>query len=172
MAGDWTLESGPLRLVILCWRGSSHDERHRAEPTLNTAAIGPELAFIIRHGAGMLDDVEDAVRRCRTDPHPGRDLAKSCGTLVAGYVALRGRLTVLPRSELTRRVEQLLTYALELTGQASMLAFRPHDGHWDRLAAGFGDGRLGAPADELRLLAVAVAEGVTDVVAQPPTGRR
>ena len=171
MAGDWTLESGPSRLVILCWKGIAMTERHRAENSEHRA-IEPELAFIIRHGAGMLDDVEDAVRRCRTDPHPGRDLAKSCGTLVAGYVALRGRLTVLPRSELTRRVEQLLTYALELTGQASMLAFRPHDGHWDRLAAGFGDGRLGASADELRLLAVAVAEGVTDVVAQPPTGRR
>jgi len=129
---------------------------------MNATAIGPELSFIIRHGAGMLDDVEDVVRRCRTDPHPGRELAKSCGTLVSGYLALRGRLGVLPRSELTLRVEQLLTYAMELTGQASMLAFRPHDSHWDQLAAGFGDGRLGAPADELRRLAYAATCGTMD----------
>ena len=115
----------------------------------------------------MLDDVEDVVRRCSTDPHPGRDLAKSCGSLVAGYLALRGRLAALPRSELTRRVEQLLTYALELTGQASMLAFRPHDDHWDALAAGFGDGRLGAPADELRSLAAAAEEVFSGRVGMP-----
>jgi len=128
---------------------------------VNTTAIGPELAFVIRHGAGMLDDVEDVVRRCISDPRPGRELAKSCGTLVSGYLALRVRLAVLPRSALTGRVDQLLTYAMELTRQASMLAFRPHDGQWDALAAGFGDGRLGSPADELRRLAAAVREGHT-----------
>jgi len=137
---------------------------------LHRTSIEPELAFVIRHGAGMLDDVEDAVRRCSTDPHPGRELAKSCGTLVSGYVALRGRLAVLPRSELTHRVEQLLTYALELTRQASLLAFRPHDTHWAALAAGFGDGRLGAPADELRGLAAAVAEEVSGTGGQVSTG--
>ena len=138
---------------------------------MNTTTIGPELAFVSRHGAGMLDDVEDVVLRGRTDPHPGRELAKSCGTLVSGYIALRGRLAVVPRSELTRRVDQLLTYALELTRQASMLAFRPHDSHWDALAAGFGDGRLGAPADELRRLAASVAEGVSGGGVHVPTGR-
>ena len=137
---------------------------------VDTTAIGPELAFIIRHGAGMLDDVQDAVRRCCTDPHPGRALAKSCGTLISGYLALRGRLAVLPPSVLNRRVDQLLTYAMELTGQASMLAFRPHDAHWDTLAAGFGDGRLGAPAEELRRLAAAVADGVTGGGVYAPTG--
>jgi hypothetical protein len=126
---------------------------------LDTVMVGPELAFIIRHGAGMLDDVEDVVRRCRTDPHPGRELANSCRTLVAGYLALRGRLAELPRSELTSRVDRILTYAMELTGQALMLAFRAHDCHWETIAAGFGDGRLGAPADELRRLAAAVADG-------------
>lgn len=45
--------------------------------------------------------------------------------------------------------------------RASMLAFRPHERHWFALAAGFGDG-LGAPADELRILATAVTEAVTD----------
>ena len=139
---------------------------------MNTTAIGPELGFIIRHGAGMLDDVEDVIRRCRTDPHPGRELAKSCGTLVVGVSRIAGRLALLPRSELTRRVEQLLTYALELTGQASMLAFRPHDGHWNQLAAGFGDGRLGAPAGELRRLAAAMAEGVAAGGVWVPTGLR
>ena len=85
----------------------------------------------------MLDDVEDAVQRCRTDPHPSRNLAKSCGTLVSGYLALRARLAVLPPSEQTHRVDQLLTYAMELTRQASLLAFRPHDSNWDALAAAF-----------------------------------
>jgi hypothetical protein len=125
-------------------------------------AIGSELAYIIRHGAGMLDDVEDVLQRCRTDPHPSRDLAKSCGTLVTGYLALRNRLAALPRSALTSRVDQLLTYAMELTRQASMLAFRPRDSHWDALAARLGGTRLGAPADELRHLAATVAAGVTD----------
>jgi hypothetical protein len=131
---------------------------HRAPPgwelpaVTDIGAIGPDLAFIIRHGAGMLDDVEDAVRRCRTDPHPSKDLAKSCGTLVSGYEALRGRLELLPPSALTGRVDRLLAYAVQMTHQASMLAFRPHDGHWDALAACFGDGRLGAAADELRSL--------------------
>jgi hypothetical protein len=125
---------------------------------MNTA-VGPELAFIIRHGAGMLDDVEYAIWRCCTDPHPNSALAKSCGTLVAGYLVLRRRLAELPPSPLTRRVDDLLHYAMEITGQAAKLAFRPHDSHWDKLAAGFGDGHLGAPADELRRLAVAIAEG-------------
>lgn len=119
-------------------------------------AIGPELAGIIRYGADMLDDVEDAVWRCRTEPDPSSELARTCGSLVSGYLALRRSLAALPPSTLTRRVDELLNYALELTGQASMLAFRPHDSHWDALAAGFGDG-LGAPADELRSLADTVA---------------
>ena len=127
---------------------------------MNTTAIGPELADIIRHGAGMLDDVEDAIRRCRTDPDPSSELAKTCGTLVSGYLALRRTLAELPPTALTRRVDELLNYALELTGQASMLAFRPHDSHWDALAAGFGDG-LGAPADELRRLDAAMTGRVT-----------
>src|SRR6478752_9961013 len=111
---------------------------------MDNATIGPEFAFVIRHGAGMLDDVEDAIRRCCTDRHPSGDLARSCGTLVKGYLALRRRLAELPPTPLTRRVDDLLKYALEMTGQASLLAFRPRDGHWDRLAAGFGD-TLGAP---------------------------
>jgi hypothetical protein len=77
----------------------------------------------------------------------------------------RGRssreLVAAPASALGRRIDELLNYALELTGQASMLAFRPHDGHWDALAAGFGDG-LGPAADELRRLAEAVTGRVTD----------
>jgi hypothetical protein len=115
-------------------------------------AIDPDVAVIIRYGAGMLDDVEDAVRRCRLDPDPGADLARTCGTLVSGYLALRERLAVLPPSAITRRVDQLLNYALLLTDQASLLAFRDRDEHWAALAAGFGDG-LGAPAEELRRLA-------------------
>ncbi len=115
-------------------------------------AVDGELADIIRYGAGMLDDVEDAVRRCRTEPDPGADLAKTCGTLVSGYLTLRRRLGALPATPLSLRVDQLLKYALLLTDQASLLAFRPRDEHWQRLADEFGDG-LGAPADELRALA-------------------
>lgn len=136
---------------------------------MNTTAVGPELADIIRRGADMLDDVQDAVRRCRTDPHPSGELAKTCGALVSGYLALRRRLAVLPPSALTRRVDQLLNYELELTGQASMLAFRPHDSHWNTLAAGFGDGP-GAPADELRALADAVTGDVTARFCDRPAG--
>lgn len=141
---------------------------------MNTVKIEPELAGIIRHGAGMLEDVENAIRHCRTDPHPSPELAKTCGTLVSGYLALRLNLAVLPPSELTRRVDGLLNYALELTGQASMLAFRPHDGHWDALAAGFGDG-LGEPADDLRGLAESLTGFVTGGAgtdAVDPHGRR
>ena len=136
---------------------------------MNTTVVGPELADIIRRGASMLDDVEAAVRRCRTDPNPSSELAKTCGTLVSGYLALRRRLAVLPPSALTRRVDQLLTYELELTGQASMLAFRPHDIHWDALAAGFGDG-LGAPGDALRRLADTMTATVIDGGGYRPAG--
>lgn len=138
---------------------------------MNTTAVGAELAFIIRHGAAMLDDVEDAVQRCRTDPHPSRNLAKSCGTLVSGYLALRARLAALPPSEQTRRVDQLLTYAMELTRQASLLAFRPHDSNWDALAAVFCGHKLGTPADELRRLAAAAGGGIAGRDVQEPTGR-
>ena len=137
---------------------------------MTTTAVGPELADIIQRGAGMLDDVEAAVRRCRTDPNPSSELAKTCGTLVSGYLALRRRLAVLPPSALTRRVDQLLNYELELTGQASMLAFRPHDSHWDALAAGFGDA-LGEPGDELRRLADPVATAFIDGGGYRPAGR-
>lgn len=128
---------------------------------LDTSAIEQELAFVIRHGAGMLDDVEDVIRRCCTDPNPSRDLAKSLGTLISGYLALRGRLAELPQTTLACRVDRLLGYGMELTRQASMLAFRPHDAHWDALAAGFRGGRLGEPAKELRGLAAAVVVGGT-----------
>ena len=76
----------------------------------------------------------------------------------------------LPPSALTRRVDQLLNFELELTGRASMLAFRPNDSHWDALAAGFGD-HLGAPGDELRRLAATVASPVIDGDGYRPAGR-
>jgi hypothetical protein len=110
------------------------------------------LADIIRYGAGMLDDVEDAVRRCRSEAEPGADLARTCGTLVSGYLTLRERLGALPATPLSLRVDQLLNYALLVTDQASLLAFRARDEQWQRLADEFGDG-LGAPAEELRALA-------------------
>ncbi len=126
---------------------------HGSSTTPGTvSAIGTELAGIIRYGAGMLDDVEEAVRRCRTDRDPGADLAKTCGTLVSGYLALRTWLSALPRTAMTVRVDQLLNYALTVTDQASLLAFRARDEHWQQLADQFGDG-LGAPAAELRSLA-------------------
>lgn len=123
-----------------------------AVPGETAGTADADLADIIRFGAGMLDDVQDAVWRCRTDPDPSSELARTCGSLVSGYLALRSWLSTLPATTQTRRVDELLNYALVLTGQASLLAFRPRDRHWERLAAEFGDG-LGAPADELRGLA-------------------
>ena len=110
------------------------------------------MAEIIQQGAAMLDDVEAAVYLCRTEPHPSSVLAKTCGSLVSSYLVLSRRLRSLRPSALSQRVAELLSYHLELTGQASMLAFRPHDSHWDALAKGFGEG-LGEPAQELRRLA-------------------
>ena len=132
--------------------------RPRAAPppatviTDTSRSAAAELADIIRYGADMLDDVEDAVHRCRTEPDPSSELARTCGSLVSGYLALRTWLNTLPPTERTRRVDELLNYPLILVGQASLLAFRPRDRHWERLAAEFGDG-LGAPAVELRSLA-------------------
>ena len=119
---------------------------------MNTDTISPDLAEIIQQGAAMLDDVDQAVHLCRTEPDPSSALAKTCGSLVSRYLALRRRLGTLPATAFSRHVDELLNYHLELTGQASMLAFRPHDSHWAALAEGFGDG-LGAPAAELRRLA-------------------
>ena len=82
----------------------------------------------------MLDDVEAAVYLCRTEPDPSSALAKTCGSLVSRYLVLSRRLRSLPPSALSQRVAELLSYHLELTGQASMLAFRPQDSHWDALA--------------------------------------
>jgi hypothetical protein len=120
--------------------------------------IDPDLAAIIRYGVGMLDDVEDAIRRCRSGAEPGSELASTCGTLVSGYLALRERLSDQPPTALTARVDQLLNYAMMLTDQASQLAFRPRDDHWPALRAEFGDG-LGAPAEELRRLARLTSTG-------------
>ncbi len=121
-------------------------------------AINTELADIIRYGADMLDDVEDAVRRCRSAGDPGSDLARTCGTLMSGYLALRSRLSTLPATATALRVDELLNYALVLIDQASLLAFRVRDEHWQQLADEFGDG-LGAPADELRELAALTPPG-------------
>lgn len=107
---------------------------------MNTASINPDMAEIIQQGAAMLDDVGVAVYLCRTEPDPSSVLAKTCGSLVSRYLVLSRRLRSLPPSALSQRVAELLSCHLELTGQASMLAFRPHDSHWDALAKGFGEG--------------------------------
>lgn len=125
---------------------------------MGLSTIDPVLADIVRAGAAMLDDVTDAVRHCRTDADPSSALARSCGSLTSRYLALLRRTQALPPSALQRRVYELLNYHMELTAQASMLAFRPHDEHWPALAAGFGDGP-GEPARDLRRLAVEVSGG-------------
>ena len=122
---------------------------------MSTPTIDRELADIVRAGAAMIDDVTDAVRHCRTDADPDSALARACGSLVSRYLALLRRVQTLPPSPMQRRVYELLNYHMELTAQASMLAFRPHDEHWAALAEGFGDGP-GEPAQALRRLATEV----------------
>lgn len=119
---------------------------------MDTRTITTDIAEIITQGAAMLDDVATVVHECRTQPDPSSDLAKACGSLQSRYLALRRRLATLPGAAFNRHLDELLNYQLEITAQASMLAFRPHDSHWAALAAGFGDG-LGTPTDQLRQLA-------------------
>ena len=91
----------------------------RREPglgTMNTPAVRPELADTIRHGDDMLDDVEDAGRRCAR-PAPELGVGETCGACLS--LALRRMPTVLPPSAMTRRIDQLLNY--ELAGQSSRL---------------------------------------------------
>ena len=77
----------------------------------------------------MFVDVDRAVYLCRTEPDPSCALAKARGSLVSRYLALRRRLGTLRATAFTRHVDDLLNYDLELTGQASILAFRLHDKH-------------------------------------------
>lgn len=134
---------------------------------MTCTTISPQIAEIVAEGAAMLDDVETAVHRCRTDPDPSSDLAKFCGSLVSRYLALRRRLASLPPSPFHQHLDGLLNYELEITGQASMLAFRPHDSHWAVLAEQFGDGP-GAAAAELSRLARDLPPRPID----PPTTHR
>lgn len=117
-----------------------------------TDHVSAELAEVIAAGSALIPDVELVVARCRTEPDPGRDLAVECGRIASAYFALRKRLWPMPKSELRDTIEGLLNYQQQLVEQASMLAYRPHDSHWDRLASRFGAGG-GAPADELARLA-------------------
>ena len=125
---------------------------------MDSETITPDIAEIIAQGAAMLDDVAATVHECRTEPDPSSALAKTCGSLQSRYLALRRRLGTLPSTAFNRHLDELLNYQLEVTAQASMLAFRPHDSHWAALAAGFGE-ELGAPAEELRRLADGVRIG-------------
>lgn len=130
---------------------------------METSTLDPALAQIVREGASMLEDVTDVVRHCRSDADPSSALARRCGSLTSRYLALLRRTQALPSSPMQRRVYELLNYHMELTAQASMLAFRPHDEHWPALAQGFGDGP-GEPARVLRQLA--------DEVSGAPAGSR
>jgi hypothetical protein len=111
-----------------------------------------DLSDVICAGAALLPRVDYVVWRCRTDADPGGELARACGELVSKYCALRDRLSAMPRSALSSRVEQLLSYQQQIVRQASLLAFRPRDSHWPALATAFGDG-AGAPTRELQRLA-------------------
>ena len=130
---------------------------------MQSSTLDPELAQIVREGAALLDDVTDAVWHCRSDADPSSALARRCGSLTSRFLALLRRTQALPPSAVQRRVYELLNYHMELTAQASMLAFRPHDDHWPALAQGFGDGP-GEPARVLRRLA--------DQVSGAPAGSR
>ncbi len=119
-------------------------------------AANRDLSDVILRGAALVDEVELLVFRCRTEPDPGGDLARSCGRVMSRYCDLRQRLSEMPRSALAAQVERLLHYELRIVEQASLLAFRPRDRRWGDLATAFGDG-VGAPADELRRLAAELA---------------
>ena len=123
--------------------------------TANQAAtdpVGAELRLIVRAGATLLPQLAAAVERCRTEPDPGRDLARACGALSSAYNRLIEQLHLLPASPMTERLTLLLTHELRIVEEATLLAFRPHDHRWTALARAFGDG-LTASADELLLLA-------------------
>ena len=128
----------------------------------------PELTEIVRAAAGLLPRTWRAIARCRTDPDPGGDLARECGGVVREYVALWERLQALPPDDLSRRVGRLLRCQMELTAQASNLAFRIRDDAWPRMAAHFGDGQ-GAAADELLYLAAALSRRYTAQVSPAHT---
>lgn len=120
-----------------------------------TDNVDPELAEVIRAGAKLLPAVDRAIEHCRTVPDPGGGLAQECGDLVSAYLGLRKQVWKMPTSALVQKVEQLLNYEQQILQQASLLAFRPHDKYWVRLAKDFG--ASGGPSDELIQLAAEVS---------------
>ena len=111
-----------------------------------------EVRVVVRAAATLLPRVWMIVERCRTEPDPGRDLARTCGSLSSCYNDLLERLLLLPSTELTERVDLLLRHELRLIREASLLAFRPHGPRWKGVAAAFGDGQTEC-SDELLQLA-------------------
>ena len=115
-------------------------------------AVDAELREVVRRGATLLPRLVALVERCRTEPDPGRDLARACGGVISEYGALRERLWPLPTSPLLERVDVLLRFEQRILDEAVRLAYRPHTDHWPTVAKAFGDG-LTDSSDELLLLA-------------------
>jgi hypothetical protein len=128
-----------------------------------------ELGAVVRRAASLLPAVARAVERCRTDPDPGQDLARACGSLVSRYGALREELSALPATALRDRVDRMLHLQQRIVAVASQLAFRPRSPRWPQLARSFGDG-LTDSADELLALAArcSVAVGAGPEISDGP----
>lgn len=113
-----------------------------------TAAAEQELCEIIRAAATMVPEASSLVHRCRTEEQPRQELAVACGRVAPAYFVLRERVRDLASTPQTKHAEQLLNFQQQILEQASMLAFRPRDGHWQDLARRFGED-TSAPAEEL-----------------------
>lgn len=115
---------------------------------MKASASEAQLREIIREAATMVPEASSLVHRCRTERDPGQDLAVACGRVASAYFALRERVRSLTSTPQTKHVEQLLNFQQQVLEQASLLAFRPRDGHWHDLARRFGEDSS-APSDEL-----------------------
>jgi hypothetical protein len=107
---------------------------------------------IVRAAATLLPRLAAVVEQCRTEPDPGRELARACGSVSSSYHQLRERLLSLPDTAMTQRLDVLLRHELRILEEATKLAYRPRTSRWPALSKAFGDGLTG-PADELLLLA-------------------
>jgi hypothetical protein len=115
-------------------------------------AAQPDLCVVVRQAAMLLPRLTELVHRCRTEPDPGAELARSCGALASAWTRLSEQVQQAGPSAATLHLEQLLRVQQRITVEASQLAFREHTPRWERVAAAFGDGLTDA-ADELLLLA-------------------
>lgn len=116
-------------------------------------AADAELRDVVRAAARLLPTLVAVVERCRTEPDPGQNLARACGSLVRDYGVLRTRLEDVPGSPLVAGVDRTLYLQQRIVHEASRLAFRPRTPRWAQLARSFGDGLTDSSDELLRLAA-------------------